>query len=62
MSKKTLPRYSGRLSKPFWDRVNDLPEGPWQRAAYMTGLVLQDLEARVLQFLTLAEQEPPDAP
>ena len=48
-------RYSGRDSKEFWGRINGLPEGPWRQAVYMAAVTLQDLEARVLQILELAE-------
>ena len=52
-----MPRYSGRGSKRFWDRLNTLPEGPWRMAVYMTAVTLQDLEGRTLQMLELAEED-----
>lgn len=44
------PHYSGTLSKPFWRRVNALPEHR-RHALYLCGVLLQELESRVLAWL-----------
>ena len=51
---KLLPRYSGRLSLEFWNRVNNLKE-PGQQSLYYCGVLLQNLEGSVLQWLENAE-------
>ena len=54
MSSKLGRRYSGLLSRKFWARVNRLPADE-QQATYVMGCMLQDLEERVLRYLTGAE-------
>jgi hypothetical protein len=49
-------RYSGNHSKRFWDRVKKLKNESDHQAAYMFGVVLQELEERVLKFLEQTEQ------
>lgn len=47
--------YSGNHSKRFWDRVNKLPRNEGGDTAYMLGVVLQELEERVLKYLEQSE-------
>ena len=49
------PRYSGKASRAFWDRIRRLPEGEELRM-YACGVLLQNLEGTVLQWLDNAEQ------
>jgi hypothetical protein len=44
-------KYSGRNSHGFWRYVNAL-KGKDHDAAYAMGVMLQDLEYRVLKFIT----------
>lgn len=46
--------YSGNGSREFWNRVNRLAS-PDADVLYMLGVVLQDLESRVLNQLRNAE-------
>ena len=48
------PRYSGEDSRSFWDRVNAL-EGPVHSHVYELGIILQELEGRVLRALADGE-------
>jgi hypothetical protein len=50
--KKAKPRYSGPLSKPFWDRVHATGD----MGIYQMGCILQDVEERVLYALSEEEQ------
>ncbi len=50
MAKKFVPHYSGDASREFWGRVDSL-HGKDLEAAYMMGVMLQDLEGRVLRFV-----------
>lgn len=55
--KKPLkPHYSTQKSKEFWNRINTLP-GKKQDTLYACGVLLQNLEGTVLQWLNNAEQE-----
>lgn len=47
--------YTGNHSKRFWTRVNKLPRNQHGEAAYMLGVVLQEVEERALKFLEFAE-------
>ena len=49
-------RYSGPKSVQFWDRVNALPERE-KDVIYFAGVLLQELEARVLRELGQYEEE-----
>lgn len=49
------PRYSGNLSRNFWNRVNALGNIE-RRALYACGVLLQDLEGKVLLWLDNAER------
>lgn len=54
------PKYSGSLSKKFWDRVNAIPrsgQNTCHGEVYSLGCALQDLECRVLRALQRAEYE-----
>lgn len=56
MSKPKLKRhYSGNHSKRFWARVNSINHAAYKDGAYLLGCAMQDLEARVLQFIENAE-------
>lgn len=48
--------YSGPRSVKFWDRVNALP-APRRWELYSCGVLLQELEARVLRWLREAEEQ-----
>lgn len=48
------PRYSGKRSEAFWQRVSVLPPR-YHDEVYALGCALQDLEARVLTALRHAE-------
>jgi len=47
-------RYSGDLSRLFWKRVNALPS-PHKEALYSCGVLLQEMESRVLNWLNADE-------
>lgn len=49
------PRYAGRHSKWFWDRVNKVPDAN-KDEVYALGLAIQVLEEQVLASLVRAEQ------
>ena len=53
---KRRHHYSGDNSKPFWRRVNRLPDMQ-QREAYALGVALQNLEECVLNALRNSELE-----
>ena len=53
-SKELEPRYSGDHSRAFWRRVNALPE---KHSLYLCGVMLQEMEGRVLRWLQQAETE-----
>jgi cystathionine beta-lyase/cystathionine gamma-synthase len=56
MVKPKLKRhYSGNHSKRFWNRLNAIDHVAYKDAAYLLGCTMQDLEARVLQFVENAE-------
>ena len=46
--------YSGVDSVPFWQRVN-LLKGKDRDSAYLLGVVLQDVEEKVLRFIRVYE-------
>ncbi len=48
-------KYSGNLSRKFWDRVNDL-SGEDHAEAYALGVALQNLEEQVLKHLNEAHE------
>ena len=50
---KTLPHYSGPLSKDFWLRVDGLGQRDHD-VVYALGVALQHLESFVLQMLNSA--------
>jgi len=54
---KLVCHYSGNKSKRFWDAVNKLPRNEGGETAYMLGVVLQEVEARVLGFLEKHQQK-----
>ncbi len=55
---KQNPKYSGPLSRKFWDRINSVkPQKLWE-ALYVAGCALQDHEGRVLEMLKNAEMGP----
>lgn len=48
---KMTPRYSGEESKEFWDLVKSIKNDRDHGAAYMLGVILQNLEGDVLREL-----------
>ena len=50
------PKYSGPLSRKFWDRVKAIKPEKLHMAIYTAGCALQDHEGRVLQMLEDAEK------
>ena len=52
---KHEPRYSGSLSRGYWDSVNDL-SGEDHAEAYALGVALQNLEEQVLKQLNEAHE------
>jgi len=54
MNKPMRPRYAGPDSVDFWKRVAAL-KGKDRDAAYMLGIVLQDVEGKVLRFIRAYE-------
>ena len=55
------PHYSGALSRKFWAEVRTLKE-PDHSVMYALGVVLQDLEERVLRNLAVAFRRKPKKP
>lgn len=55
MKPKLKRHYSGNHSKRFWDRVNKIPRNEHGETAYMLGVVLQEVELRVLRYLEQVE-------
>ena len=47
---KLETRYSGDLSKKFWEIVNSLPAAE-QQEMYFAGVLLQDMEEKILGIL-----------
>lgn len=45
------PRYSGVWSKPFWNAVNGIRDQNARLRLWELGVILQDLECRVLRAL-----------
>lgn len=60
MSKKIRPRYSGKKSKRFWNRVNAIGDRKVAAVAFMFGCALQDMEDRALRMLDYIERAPRD--
>ncbi len=56
MGDKMKPKYSGGLSRKFWDRINNIKPERLHDAIYVAGCALQDHERRVLQMLADAER------
>ena len=56
--KPILPHYSGKLSVEFWRRVNTSTGSPTREVLYYAGVLLQEMESRVLRWLADAEKEP----
>ena len=50
------PKYSGLVSKAFWDRVAKIKDEKTHDLIYIAGCALQDHENRLLQMLKRAEQ------
>ena len=48
--KKFKPRYSGKKSERFWQAVNQLEE-PEHSEMYLAGVLLQDMEGKVISIL-----------
>lgn len=55
-TKKLKTRYSGPKSQKFWDTVNALPE-PYKSEMYSCGVLLQNMEERVLKWLEHAQKD-----
>lgn len=56
---KRSQHYSGPKSTRFWERVDALPQ-PARDTLYYSGVLLQDMESRVLVWLENAEAENAD--
>ena len=56
MNGKMKPKYSGGLSRKFWDRINNIKPERLHDAIYLAGCALQDHEGRVLRMIANAEQ------
>ena len=56
-SARTAPRYSGDLSVDFWRRINALAD-PDKSMLYAAGVILQDVEHRVLVWLDNTQESP----
>lgn len=54
MKRRSRPAYSGARSRPFWARVKALPASH-RHQLYSCGVLLQQLEAQVLNWLDDAE-------
>ncbi len=52
-------RYSGPNSKKFWNRVGALT-GHDKHSMYTAGVLLQEMESKILQWLEVAESAPKD--
>jgi len=52
--------YSQMMSRPFWRRINALPDPNFTRM-YAWGVALQNLEQMVLEELAMAEKAKHDA-
>ena len=50
IQKKLLPKYSGRYSHKFWDKINKL-KGVEHTVLYSAGVFLQDAEHLILDKL-----------
>lgn len=48
--------YSTDNSAKFWKRVNRIPRNEGGETAYMLGVILQDLEERVLHYIETYER------
>lgn len=55
--KRFDPRYSGKLSHEFWQRVHNIEDNV---ELYCWGCALQDLESRVIAALERAERRVPN--
>jgi hypothetical protein len=55
MKTKDERHYSGDASKRFWRRVNRLPWAQYGETAYVLGLMLQEFENSVMQYLENTE-------
>jgi len=62
MNKKPLkPKYFGRLSLPFWNRIRDL-KGEDNQKAFDLGVQLQALENRVYAIINKKEEKKKKTP
>ena len=61
IKRKPLPRhYSGDKSRAFWRRVHGLlPADRDRGSAYFAGVLLQEMEERVLMMIENAERRAP---
>jgi len=55
------PRYSGKKSIRFWERVNATENESQRHELYLSAVALQNLEAVVLRKLREAENARPQA-
>jgi len=54
--KKLIRHYSGKHSEKFWERVNALKPRD-QSVCYAAGVLLQDMEGKVLTWIENAEAQ-----
>jgi hypothetical protein len=54
MKRKLPTYYSGKNSRPFWNRIAKLKDSD-NSAVYMAGVILQNLEGWVLNQLQIRE-------
>lgn len=59
LPKKKYCRYSGPNSSGFWRRVGGLPRGDAHSSLYTAGVLLQEMELRVLGLLEQYEAGAP---
>lgn len=50
--------YAGTKSKQFWNAVKKLPRNEGGETAYMLGVVLQEVEERVLRYMEQCQPSP----
>lgn len=50
------PKYSGKESKKFWDKINKIKDPASHSEAYSLGVVLQNVESDILRLIKIAQQ------
>lgn len=49
--RKLKPVYGGAPSRPFWNRIANLPDGDVKSAIYALAVALSDIEGSVLRLI-----------